>query len=879
MTDAAPRPGRLRRRLAWALSIVTLILAIAIVPPLVNVSRYKAGITRLIAASLHRPVRLSSVEMRLLPRPGFVITDLTVAEDPVYGAEPLLHASTVTASIRVESFWRGLEIGTISVDDASLNLVRTPEGRWNVESLFRSASQADTAAVRNGSRREMPLPYLEATNSRINVKSGVEKLPYSLVDAEVSLAQDGVGEWRIRLRGQPARTDLSLDLADTGLLRVDASFHRAPDLRQLPMQIDAEWSEAQLGQLTRLLIGSDPGWRGDMTGDMHMEGTPETAKIAVRLRAIGVHRAEFAPAASMDFDANCAFVYHRSTRAAEGLECSSPVGDGRVRLMGSLPGGNASPKVAVELDRLPVAFCLDALRTLRSGIAPGLEAGGTISGKISYAEGDAPALPLPPKTARSRAGKARSAPQQGPLFGSLSVQGFELRSPEMNQPIRFAKVILEPAAAGSEPSQGQFRGLLGSASIPAGSPAPLVIAVRLGLSGYTMTVHGQSSLPWLRELASMVGLGNSAPLNSLGLDSLTADTAALDLSSEGPWLAAETIPSGFLPLGAAKPSGSDMLTAAVSVHNASWKAPFLANPIELAQATLHVDGGQLLWDPVEFKYGAVKGTGSLTVPLHCDVPQGCAPQFQLGFGDLDAGELEAAILGARKPGTLLTDLIARISPSRTPVWPSLKGTVRADSLVLGPVKLQQPVAELHIADKGAEVTSFDASLFGGQVHSTGKLVTTGSANSKPAYSMAGQFQHLNPSLAGKLVGLRLTGGEIEGSGKVDLSGFTTEDLAASAAGTLHFDWRHGSVAPDPASAAIDDSGDAGEPRVPAALARFDTWSADATIAHGEIQLGQSEVQRGARKYTVVARLTLAKPPQLDFTPDKSPAKPAESAHK
>ena len=78
-----------------------------------------------------------SVELRLLPRPGFVLYDLTVEEDPAFGAEPLLHANTVTASIRLLSLWRGrLEISEISVDEASLNLVRSPAGRWNLDPLF-----------------------------------------------------------------------------------------------------------------------------------------------------------------------------------------------------------------------------------------------------------------------------------------------------------------------------------------------------------------------------------------------------------------------------------------------------------------------------------------------------------------------------------------------------------------------------------------------------------------------------------------------------------------------------------------------------------------------------------------------------------------------
>src|SRR5208337_788411 len=110
MTEDVQGRHRKRRRLAaagLALAALAAILAVLIVPPLVSVSRYKSRITQLMSASLGRPVRLSSVEIRLLPRPGFVLTDLTVEEDPAYGAEPVLHANTVTASIRLLSLWRG----------------------------------------------------------------------------------------------------------------------------------------------------------------------------------------------------------------------------------------------------------------------------------------------------------------------------------------------------------------------------------------------------------------------------------------------------------------------------------------------------------------------------------------------------------------------------------------------------------------------------------------------------------------------------------------------------------------------------------------------------------------------------------------------------
>src|SRR5271165_4522815 len=374
---------RKRWRLWVALAVLVVLAVVAIVPPLVSMNRFKNRITHLMSESLGRPVRLSSVELRLLPVPGFVLSDLTVDEDPSYGAEPVLHANTVKASIRLLSLWRGrLEISTISVDEASLNVVRTDGGRWNLDPLFRTAAAKAQPAggSGDGNRRATPLPYLEATNSRINFKRGAEKLPFSLVETDLSFWQEKPGDWRIRLRGQPARTDLSLDLADTGLVRLEARAQRAPELRKMPVHLDLEWREAQLGQLARLVFGSDPGWRGDLTGELHLDGTADAAQIETRLRATGVHRAEFAPVAPMDFDATCNLLYHYSARTFENLACDSPLGDGRIHLAGDLPGNESQPHVSVEMDRVPVAAGLDALRTVRSDFGPGLEARGTISG-------------------------------------------------------------------------------------------------------------------------------------------------------------------------------------------------------------------------------------------------------------------------------------------------------------------------------------------------------------------------------------------------------------------------------------------------------------------------------------------------------------------
>jgi hypothetical protein len=893
MTHGAGSKERLRQWLRIALATIAILVLVLVVPPLIGVSRFKSQITQLISQSLGRPVRLSSVQVRLLPWPGFEISDLSVAEDPAYGAEPVLHANKVTASIRLLALFRGrVEIGKISVDDASLNLVRAAPGRWNLDSIFRTAA-AQTGPALTASR-VAPLPYLEATNSRINFKNGVEKLPFSLVNADVSFWQENPGEWRIRLRGQPARTDVSLYLEETGVVRIEASMRRAPTLRQMPLHLDLDWRNAQFGQLARLITGSDLGWRGDLTGELHLDGTADSAQIATRLRATGVHRAEFTPASPLDFDANCAFVYHYSRRSLENLACDSPLGNGHLHITGEKPDQSAPPHFSVELDRIPVAAGLGALRILRSGLAPDLDAKGTVSGKIVYAAGvignAGPAKPVEPD--RNPPARAGSEPA-GPLTGSLTVADLVLSGGGLSRPVQAPKFTLEPVASasaapnvapvGEQPGEEDSpQALAGTVAILAGGTVPLIFNVRFSLAGYRIGVRGQASFARAREFARAVGIQETSALASLA-----GEPIAVDLSAEGPWLAPEKIPlEQVFPAEAAPASApessppvsavvgatavpaADTVTGTVTMRNANWKADFLASHVAIAEATLHLGDGSFRWDPVDFSYGPVKGTASLTLPADCSTQtssQPCVAQFQVQFAELDAAAFESALLGAREKGTLLSTLIDRLHPSSASPWPRLDGTVSADSLVLGPVTLQGVSSTLRILPGGAEITSLDASLFGGNVHLGGTLSKPATDEDKPAYTLTGDFQELNAADVGRLLGLRWTGGALNGNGNLELSGYTGEDLAASAKGTLHFDCRQGSIA----AAKTATVGEAAKPAsIPAALAHFDRWTADASIANGAIELGKNQVVTGVRERSVEGTVTFGDAPKVSFAAPK-----------
>lgn len=860
MTEEVQGGQRGRSKLWIAVLALTILVSVIVIPPLVSINRYKIRIARAVSNSLRRPVRMSGVELRLLPRPEFVITDLTVDEDPSYGAEPVLHASTVNAAIRLLSLWRGrLEISRISVDEASLNLVRTTAGRWNLDTLLRTAAQSQTDGGKPG--RPVPLPYLEATNSRINIKQGFEKLPYSLVGADLSFWEEDPGNWRVRLKGQPARTDVSLDQGDTGIVQLEGQMHRASELRLMPVHVELEWREAQMGQLSRLLIGSDAGWRGDLTAEMKLDGTADAADVTTRLRATGVHREEFAPVAPLDFDANCGFAYHYSARIVEKLVCDSPLGDGRLRVEGNLPS-NGQPKLSLELQKIPAQAVLDALRTVREELGAGLQADGTLSGKLNY-DATAPVLVKEPQARlghRARkAGAGKAAPTTpDPLSGSITVDALKLSGGSLGQPIQIPKLVFEPAAG----TNGHGDALAGTATLPAGASAPLVFTVRLTVGGYQVTARGAGTPARIRQIAHAAGLKEAG-----ALDAIAGDPLSMDLAIVGPWLPAPDVslvesPGVSATLAAANSGAAassqpvpDRLTGTITLHNANWKTDALPTAVDISQATLHLGGGASAWDPVAFAYGPLVGTARVEFPECSATAEPCLPNVSLEFPNLDAAELQATLLGAEKKGTLLSTVLARLTSTSTHTWPPFQGTVWADSLVVGPVTLEEFAAEVKVAASTAEITRIDADLLGGQIHVTGKVEN----GEKPAYSLEGQFEKVNTRKLCELLDLKCTGASFNGDGRVELVGFTGKDLANSAKGTLHFDWKKGTVSEGSGSSPST---------IPPVLARFDLLTGDAEIGNGAVTLKENQVQQGTRKGTVSATVTFGEPPAVAFVQPK-----------
>src|ERR1700744_4967525 len=183
--------GRARRRqsVMMALALLLVVLLLAITPPLLNVSRYQRRIVMSMSESMGRPVHLDNVTLHLLPMPGFTLQNFVVSEDPAFGNEPTIRANEVTATLRLSSLWQQrVEFSSVKFEDPSVNLVRSTDGRWNLEGVLLHASHVDTAPTAQQRPGAAPrLPYIEATGGGINLKLGNEKWPVARSPADFAL--------------------------------------------------------------------------------------------------------------------------------------------------------------------------------------------------------------------------------------------------------------------------------------------------------------------------------------------------------------------------------------------------------------------------------------------------------------------------------------------------------------------------------------------------------------------------------------------------------------------------------------------------------------------------------------------------------------------
>ena len=125
----------------WVLGVVAAIVLLAVaalvaVPYLVDTPRIQSYIASNATQTLGRPVKFSSVSLRVLPLPAVVLHDLEVAEDPKFGTTPFLKLKTGRIRVRLLPLLGGrVELGDIVLDKPVVTVVQAADGRLNISTL------------------------------------------------------------------------------------------------------------------------------------------------------------------------------------------------------------------------------------------------------------------------------------------------------------------------------------------------------------------------------------------------------------------------------------------------------------------------------------------------------------------------------------------------------------------------------------------------------------------------------------------------------------------------------------------------------------------------------------------------------------------------
>ena len=605
----------LRSRRGQVVIGIVVVLALFLVRP--GAQRLRTRIVRSISLALGRPVDVGRVTLRLLPQPGFDLENFVVHEDPEFGAEPVLQSSEVVATVRVSSLLRGrLEIARLSLAEPSLNLVRNSEGRWNLEKLVERAASTPVAPTAKARSEVRPgFPYIEADHGRINFKFGQEKKPYALTEANFALWQDSENIWGIRLRAQPTRTDFNL--SDTGRLAVDGSWQRSANLHETPLQFTMQWEGAQLGQVTKLTLGQDKGWRGAVRLSATLTGSPRDLQVSTEGSIEDFRRYDISGDPALRLAAHCSGHYSTADHVFSALACRGPVGDGEIALNGSVAPMPGTYDLTMLARSLPIQPLVEFVRRVKKNLPTDIVAAGKVDASVSVRRKPSPSGMDPiwqgwgevlALNVRSSATTTRIVLDKIP-FTVSSARDFDLNHAGLKQRTAPSRK--------SASTRNEARVEVGPFNLALGRPANATVRGQFSRSGYNFVVQGDSEVERLLEVARTIGLPAPQPAAS--------GEARINLHVGGGW-------AGF---------AAPVVTGTAQLHSVHARVRGLGKPVEIASATIELTPSAAEVRKVTASAGDNTWRGSLTIPRQCDTPRACVIGFDLHTDEFVTDNLAA----------------------------------------------------------------------------------------------------------------------------------------------------------------------------------------------------------------------------------------------
>jgi len=751
-------PGRLSRRAWWVIGILLVLLCGLFVPPFINVNRYRNRVAISISRALGRSVTVSNIELRLLPRPAMVLSTFVVADEPSFGPEPMLRADTVTAYLRFSSLWRGrLEIGTLSLENPSLNLVRRADGHWNIEELVERTSQVPSAPTAKPSPESRPrFPYIEATAGRINFKLGLVKKAFAFADADFALWLQSENEWGVRLEARPMRSDVPV--SDTGLLRMEGRFQRAATLRDTPLSLRVNFTRGQLGQVTALIYGRDRGWRGGVTFTAVLAGTPASLATTLDARIDDFRRYDIALGEALPLSLHCTGTYSSPDDSIRGIQCQAPVRPGLLLLRGDVIGWTGDAyDVGISAEQVPLEKIVALARHTKKDLPEDLTATGSAEATFTVRK-DLRGTPI-------WAGGGRTT--HFALQSRVLKQDLELGELEFSIPQAAGKQTVKHPSRPPTTNTDKLRVAVRPFAMPLGAPSPAAATGYFDLEQYQITLTGGAEMARLLTVARAMGIG----VPTIGL----AGPAQINVKIAGAW-------TGFAP---PQPSGDLKLSNAT----AELQGVLEPLPVDSATVTLGSQIANITSFAATFAGGpSVSGSGSF--PLVCTSADQCIFHFDLHTPDISLARINRLLNPAFESQPWYHLLAVAQRDDNALLKLHALGRVTATRLLIGSLTASNATASLELNAGTLSLKDIRADLLGG--HYTGNW--DGDFTAKPPkFFGSGNVTKLSMAQVATLMHDAWATGNLDGQYTLGLTGLDAASLRDSATGSASLKWSAGTL--------------------------------------------------------------------------------------
>jgi hypothetical protein len=727
-------------------------------------SRLKTRLTAALGHALQRQVEVGGVHIRLLPRPGFDLDNFVVHDDPAFGAEPVLRAQEVSASIRLWALFRTrLEISELSLTEPSLNLVRNQQGHWNIESILEHTQATAAAPTGQGTSSRPEFPYIQADRGRINFKLGNEKTPFTLSDADFALWQESEASWGMRLKAVPLRTDMNL--SDTGLLRVNGTWQRAGNLRATPLRFTAQWERAQLGQITRMFSGSDRGWRGAVRVQVNLSGSPGDLGIATDVSLDDFRRYDLAGGDAVRLGAHCDARFAVAQHQLHDIACSAPAGGGQIALAGSLETASPLTRYDLEITAKDIAASslLALARRAKKDLPADLQAAGILKFEARLQGSDEES------SAAVFEGKGEIANLL--IAAASNKSDFDLG----NVPLRFTSVpeveASNRAAHGKratqrvisdDPDGNTPRLLVGPVHFAANET--LAVDGAVTRTGYRFSAKGDAAVQRLLRVARTLGIPSAPPA--------VDGQATADLKLQGEW-------SGFAP---------PLVTGTAVLKSTRLELRGLGGPVEIGAVTVKLNPDGFDLTSIAATAAGTHWSGDISVPRACAPPRDCSTAFHLQADELSIERLAAFLSPARE-----TPWYRILTPDVEPASSWLRrvqaqGTLTANHLLLASLSVTHTTTNVILDDGVVHLADLSGDVLGGGHHGQWDLDFTAQPST---YTGSGTFQGIALGQLAAAMHDAWISGTGNGKYQVEAHGRTMKEMVSSATGKLQFTLTNG----------------------------------------------------------------------------------------